>query len=363
MDTPSKALLTAPRRVEDWRFDLLDQAGNLVGELDGVTGGSLDFSIHNTIRSGGSLDYDGEPLDWNTHLIRVWYILRDHAGVEYGWPWGTFHPATNGGDHTDTGVTATLTLYDNLLVLDQDGLDTFYTIPAGTPVMQAMEQVVTGGLVHSPGFVMDDTAEVVRTDRVWEPVEENTRLRIANDLAESINYGALDTTGYGVFESRPLGAASSRGIAWEFVDDENSVYAPDFKHERDTAAIPNKVVGFVDGDDETDGFLAVATDEDPKSPWSYQSRGRWITRTIEPTEATSQQVLQGQADRALRDGQQVASSFEIVHDIVPIRLNDAIRFANSAAKIDVRGVAQSFNISIDFKGGSEMTTRLREVIS
>lgn len=362
MDTPSKALLTAARRNEDWRFDLLDLQGNLVGALDGVTGGSLDFSIHNTIRSGGSLDYDGEPLDWNLHQIRIWYVLK-HGGQEYGWPLGTFTPATDTANHGDTGQTTTLTLYDNLLLLDQDGLDTFYTVTAGTPVTEALEEVVAGGLVHSPGFIMDETAEVVRSDRVWEPVEENTRLRIANDLAESINYGALDTDGYGVFQSRYLGSAATRGIVWDFADNHESIYNVDFVHERDTANIYNKVVGFVEGDDTTAGLSAVATDEDPNSPWSFQSRGRWITGRVDAAEAVTQSVLQDRVARMLRDSQQVASTFEIEHDIIPLKLNDAVRFRNQPGGFNVRGVVPSFSVVIDFEGGSSMRSRVREVIS
>lgn len=355
-------MLTHPHRNEAWQFDLLDLENNLVGEVEGVEGGTLDFSIHNTIRSGGSLEYTGEPVDWDRHRVRVWYILK-HDGEEYGWPLGTFNVATGSYSHADTSVATTLTLYDNLLLLDQDGLDTFYTVTKGTPVMEALEQVVTSGLVYSPGFTMDETTEVVRSDRVWEPTDENTRLRIANDLAESINYGALDTNGYGGFESRHLGSAGSRGISWVFDYGQASIYNADFLHERDTANVYNKVVGFVEGDDESAGFTAVATDENPDSPWSFPARGRWVTGRVDPGEAVTQTVLQERVERALRDSQQVASGFDIVHDVIPLKLNDAVTFQNEPGGFNLRAVVPSFTVTIDFEGGSEMQTRLREVLS
>lgn len=361
LQQPLEHVLTAPRRDERWRFDLLDLEGNFQTELDGVIGGSLDFSIHNTIRSGGSLDYNGDPFRCSHARIRVWYVVKDaHTGIEYGWPWGTFTTGTTERQYSDTGMAINISLYDRLLSLDRDRVDTPYVVQEGTRVDQALLAVTTEGLAYPPALLLEETDETVRTDRVWEP--GTSRLRIANDLLDSINYFSLDTDGYGNFVATYRTPAASRAVVWEFEDtEERGIYSPDFTRARDSFNIPNKVVGYVEGDDESEGFSAVATDEDPESPWSFQERGEWITHVLENAEATSQPVLQDMVNRALRDAQQVGTTYEVTHDIIPLTLNDAVTFRRQTEDLSAKAVAQSFNISIGFSGESEMETTLREV--
>lgn len=357
---PTREMLVG-RRDEDWRFELLNLRGDVVSDLDGVTGGSLDFSIHNTIRSGGSLDYDGEPLDWNRHRIRVTYLLYGPDGDAFGWPFGTFIPGTTGRSYEDAGSSVTIDLYDRLLSLDRDQIVGPYTVAQNVRIDAATRTAALGGLGFPPRFTIDPTTETVRSTRVWEP--GTTRLRIVNDLLDSINYFALEADGYGDFVSRHRTAAASRGIAWEFIDDDESIYSPDFVHERDGFDVPNRVSAHVEGDDAVAGFSAVATDEDPASEWSFQQRGEWISRQLESVEATSQPVLQSMVNRSLQDAQQVGSTFQIAHDVIPLKLNDAVRFVRSTEGIDVRGVVQSYSVRIGFQGDSEMQTTLREIVT
>lgn len=357
---PPKRLLTAERN-ESWRVDVLNLDGEEIDELDGVEGGSFDLSVHNRIRSGGSLDYTGDPLDWNQVLLRVWYLLKDTDGEEYGWPIGTYIPASPVTTYVDGGQEISIELYDKLLILDDSKVSTTWSIDKGEPIMPAIGELIRGASDYHVSITGDDTDEVARSSTVWEP--GTPRLTIINDLLDSIGFFALWCDGMGTYRADRNTAASSRPISFEFRDDQDSIYSADFTHDRDGFDVPNQVVGMVEGDDEEEGLIATAEDTDPDSPWSRPTRGRWVTRVLEDTDATSQQVLTDRVERALKDGQQVGSKFEIEHDLVPIDLNNAVGFRRDEERINVRGVIQTMSITADLEGGSIMNSTLREVAS
>ena len=361
MERPPVSVLTSYPREETWRVDVLTLDGQDLGELEGFEQGSFDLSIHNRIRSGGTLDYTGEPLDWNRVMLRVWYILTARDGTEYGWPIGTYIPASPVTRYVDGGTEISIELYDKLLILDDAKVTSTWTIDEGTPVLPQIETLIRDASDYDVAITGDDSDEVARSARVWEP--GTPRLTIINDLLDSIGFFALWCDGYGTYRLDRSTAASARPVVFEFRDDEHGIYSADFTHDRDGFDVPNQVVATVQGDDETEGLRAVAEDTNPESEWSRQVRGRWITRTLEDTDATSQQVLDERVERALRDGQQVGSKFEIEHDIIPLDLNNALIFRRDIEGINVRGVAQSFSISADLEGGSIMKTSLREIIT
>lgn len=339
-------------RSEAWRYDLLDLADKKIGELDGVSEGTFDFSVNNTIRSGGSLTTTGQDIDWLSVRIQPWRTVKA-AGQTIEWPAGVFIPASPGVDYSAPGGIRNLELYDKLLVLTQDKIGATYGIPAGVNVTSTIRS-----LLQEAGEVRDaitDSPATLRTSMSFEA--GTTKLQIINELLESINYFSLWVDTRGVFQGTPYVAPGGRGIAWTFADDHRSIYSPAFTIDEDTFNIPNRVSLVSTSDGETAALTAEARNEDPNSRYSFNRRGRWIDDTQQEVEASSQGVLNDLAQRRLIELSSATQTFNISHAPLPLELNDAVRFTRAAENISTTAVVQAFSISTAVGAPMKLTFR------
>lgn len=352
MRNKTPALLT--HRSESWRWDLLDLNDNRIGTLTQVSGGNLEFSVHNTIRGGGSLTWNGRNApDWLLCRVQPWYSVSLGNGEVSEWPLGVFIPAAPVASYGDDGPTVTVELYDKLLVLSQDMVERTYTVAAGVTVTTAVRNLITGA--GEEKTAIQDSSETLSTAMVWEA--GTTKLQIINDLLASINYFALWVDGYGTYRGTPYVAPGDRGTAFEFLDDQYSIYSPDFTHDQDTFNVPNKVILVSTTDGEAEALSATATNQDPDDQFSYVNRGRWLTHFQSDVEATSQTVLNAIAERRLKELADVSSTFEISFAHIPLELNDMIRLRRGTEDIDIRATIQSLRVETSVGALVQATVR------
>lgn len=352
--TDAEAHALTMSRSESWRFDVLDLADQKIGELDGVTDGSFDFSVAATIRSSGSITCVASGVDWLRVRIQPWHTVTA-GGQTVSWPIGVFLPASPSVDYATPGGVRSIELYDKLLILDQDKTDGTYSVPVGAVVTTVIRDILRG--IGEVRDAVTDSTETVKTAMVWEA--GTSKLQIINDLLKSINYFSLWADGRGVFQGTPYVAPGGRGIAWTFADDENSIYSPAFKLDEDNFNVPNRVVQVSTSNGDTAALIAEARNEDPASPYSYNNRGRWIVTVETEVEATSQAVLNSLAQRRLAELSAVTSTFDISHANIPLELNDAVHFTREAEGITTAAVVQSMSISTAV--GALVKTTLRGV--
>jgi len=98
--------------------------------------------------------------------------------------------------------------------------------------------------------------------------------------------------------------------------------------------------------------------EDPKSRFSYEARGRWVTHVETGVEATGQQVLDDLANRRLIDRSTPAASIEFQHLPVPLQPNDLVEFSSQG--VVARAVVQKWGMSLDASALAKTT--IREVV-
>lgn len=340
-------------RSEIWRVDLLNLQDIAVGELDGVTDGQFTLNVNATIRGGGSVEYTGAPVDWNKYRIQPWY--RTEAGDLFEeWPIGVFLVATPVTAYSDAGQAVTLELYDKTEILNSDLIPASYQVPAGTNIIEAVRAVLAAA--GQTRTAMEETDQTLATSMVWPP--GTSRLRIINDLLDSANYFSIWVDGDGVYRANAYQDPRSRGVAWTFEDNDESIYSPEFSHDFDTFAVPNRVVVTGQSDGDSAAPVAVASDTG-NGRFSYKTRGnRWITRYEEGQEATDQATLNSIAARLLSEGQQVGSTYQIEHAPIPLDLNAAVNFRRNAKSIDVTATVQT--ISYSMATGALCSTTLRE---
>lgn len=351
-------------RREEWRWDVLSRTGEYLYPLDNVESGKLDFSIFNAIRGGGDLSYvvptsgGGEGIpDWNNIMLQPWYTVTFSDGTQESWPFGVFIPSTPGKKHSDAAIKLDISLYDKLLILDQDAFEDAYSVPAGTVVTDRIRDIIYGATQVNDFVAIDASTETVKNDMVWEP--GTSKLRVVNDLLSAINYFSLWVDGYGSFRSSKYLSPADRATEWDFKDNWESIYLPDFEDEQDTFDTPNKFVVVSSSDGTTPALVGVATNENPDSPFSYQSRGRWIVQKEQGADATSQAVADAIAARRLVDVTASSRVIKIKHAIVPLDLNDVVAFTRAAVGISTKGTIQS--MSVNTVPGSLIETRLSEV--
>lgn len=357
----SSALLGS--RTESFRFDLLDADEAPLGRLPGVLGGKLEWSIGNTVKGGGTLEWRPEPdqattPDWLSCRVKVTYRLTAE-GQPYSWPAGVFLAGAAPADYTSTGPVYKIELYDKLIVPAQDVLDEAFSLDTGTVVTSAVRD-----LLESTGernLAVTESAETLAQPLTWDA--GTSKLRVINDLLAAINYWSLWCDATGQYRVEPYQRPGLRPVQHTFVDGEDCIYLPRFTVDADYFAVPNKMVCIAQTDGDTEPLVSVRLldDIDPDSPYTAEARGRTIAQVVSDVAATSQDVLDDIADRKLREAAQVTRTFKVEHAWLPLSLNDVVRFTNRPTGQEATCTLTAFEVAL--KPGGLVRSTLREVLA
>ena len=345
----------ASRRV-GYRVDILDMAEELIGELEGVQpGGSLDFSAQASIKGSGKipvLDLGSEP-DWLNVRLKPYILVETDSGTEKEIPLGVFLPAAPVAQWSGGNRSWNVELLDKLSILDQDiiinadGEAVTYSVDAGENVIVTVRSIIAQAGETSPAIAEDPDADLT-SSQVFEV--GTTRLQIINQLLSTANYFSLYCDGNGQYQARKYQRPANRtpiyGMSTPFSDSSSSILAPAWTLDEDIYSIPNRYWVQQQSTGEQEGDTAVAKNEDPESPFSFQARGRWITQGESGVEATGLEALQGIAERKLDAATSVTSTIEIEHVYLEdLDLNSVIRF--NAGNVDYLTTVTKTKISLD----------------
>lgn len=311
-------------RVENFRVELLDLNDNVLGPLDAVQadGGQLDFSVYADIRGSGNLTLQSASVDWTRHRVRVSYELGSRVV-----PLITAVVKAPVEAHTDTGVTVDVELYDKTLILSEDSFGVSYAVPAGTNPITAVADIIVSTGQPVPAL-LTPTTDTLALAMVWEA--GTTKLKIVNDLLDAAGYFALYADGMGHYVAAPYTSPQTRPTMWDFTAD--ALYTPRWTRDADVFSVPNRYICVGATSGETPALMSTAVDTS-EGPFSYSSRGRWITRTDTDVEATSQAVLDLLAERRLHKAQQVTETLTFEHPWLPFGLNEVVQFGTVRAVV------------------------------
>lgn len=353
-------------RVTTYRFDVLDNDENLLGTARSVQpGGSVSWDVTAAIKGGGSITVTdlGQNIDWLNVRIRPMAVLSragggdDPAGTTAAC--GVFIPSAPVENWSATGREWKVELLDKCSVLDQDiptdadGSPVAYTAPVGTNVVAAVIALIQSAGEATPAI--GPGPGELSSALVWDM--GTTKLKIINDLLAAASYLSLWCDGQGQYQVTSYVPPSQRPVVYDlmapFTKGPTSLMAPTFTRDRDIYSIPNRyvVVGQRDGEDTSpvlgDG-MAVATNEDPASPYSFAARGRWITTVETGVESASQDDLTVYAQRQLANAMAVTSTLTVGHIFLPdIRVNAVVRFVNGDASMDTLCTVTNTTIPFD----------------
>lgn len=333
-----------------WAFELLDSEDRPLGPLDGVTGGSAELVAQSVLGGSGALELDHRrDIDWMTHRVQAIY-----SDGTVSWPVGTFLLSSPTESHTAFGVAYSVGLLTKMNVISEDTVEDRYSLAIGSPIVSTVV-----ALIESTGEARISATEsdvVLSSALTWEA--GTSKLTVINDLLQAAGYWSLWCDGSGLFRVEPYVDPASRPVSFEFTHGEASVHFPDWGREQDNTSVPNKFVAVGQGDENVAPLVGVALNENPDSPYSYQSRGRWITAKDEGVEAETQAVIDQYAARKLRDAMNPASRLTVAHAMLPLDTNDLVAFIPEDG---VRRLATVQRMSCSFAFDTDIQAEWREV--
>ena len=335
-------------RRETYVYGLLSRDGLVLGRLEHIApGGHLSGNVNAKIRWSGSITYTGTITreQWYGYRIRPTLVINGKES-----PLGVYVVRPNQTTINASSTVLTLDLYDRTFIPASDAVDDTFSIPAGAVVTDAVREILASTGETNVAITRDATR--LPAGLVWEP--GTSKLTIINDLLASVGYSALWCDFTGAYRVSPYIPPSARPVAHTFNEDSTSIHSPDLVRKQD-ALIPNKIVCISQETSDTPAMRAVALNEDPTSPYSFQSQGVWVAETHTGCEAATQAVLDATARRYLASA--VASA-----TVQRSMLTTPIDLATAVTSRDgKREVVE--NIDITLTPASLMSITSREVAS
>ena len=342
-------------RAANWRIDLLDNAMAPAGELDGVEGGDVSLTFYASIKGRAEIQLrdlgDGAP-NWYLTRVAPKYLL---AGQE--WPWGVYVASTPVESWDDDGRYWKVELLDITSRLKTQAFTKTYALDAGTNVTDAVRTIIAlGGEIA--GSVTDST-ETLRSAKAWPA--GTPYLTVINELLAAAGFFSLRNDRAGAFHVEKATRPAERPVAFEFVDDDNSIYVGRFDVVNDIYSVPNRVVATSTATGDTEALTSTYSNTDPDSQFSFAARGeRWFDEVRDGVDVTSQGELDAYARQALITMSSVAKGVAIGHAPIELDAGSVVRFRSLKAGIDGLFVVTKTTLPINAE--ALQTTELQEVV-
>lgn len=340
-------------RKPSWSYMLLDSSDTPIREMREVAGGSAEIVALS--RLGGSarlaLRDLGQDIDWLKHRVQVTY----DPGVPGfpAWNIGTFMLSSPTEVYSAGGRAWDVAMLPKTQILDEDAVDGTLSYPAGTNYVAAAV-----GLIESTGeskIAVTDSDLVSSGPLVFEA--GTPKLTIINELLEAAGYWSLWVDGSGQFRVEPYVSPGDRATSIDFRDEKGALHSVEWERVQDQSSVPNRAVVVASTDGEEPPLIGVAENRDPESLYSFQSRGRWITRTEEGVEAADQTVVDQLAQRRLADAMNPVGHLTVSHLMLPLDPNEVVQFIHGTYS----GRASIQRMSFDFTAGALCSAEWREV--
>jgi hypothetical protein len=334
-----------------WSFELLDSEDRLLGDLDGVAGGSAEIVAQSVLGGSAALTLDRRSdIDWMSHRLRAIY----HPSKSESWPVGTCLLTSPTENHTAFGLTYDIGLLTKMNVISEDTVGSRFSLQPGTQIIPVVVSLLT--TAGETRVAVTDSDSTLASGLTWEA--GTSTLTIINDLLQAAGCWSLWCDGSGLFRVEPYVDPAQRPVAFNFEHGEQSLHMPDWKREQDNTSVPNRFIAVGQGDEDAPPLVGIATNEDPTSPYSFPSRGRWVTRTEEGVEAETQEIIDAYAARKLREAMSPVSRMDVTHAMLPLEPNDLVSFTPEDG---VRRLATVQRMSTDFTFDTDIAAEWREV--
>jgi len=315
-----------------------------------VCSGTVDLDTTAEIQRTASLTFL-EELDWLNVEIRV---VEEVNGKAY--PLGIFVPSSPTESENSSGQKSYMVeCYDRTIRLKQSGLSEPLLLKAGTPYLDAVQQIAAKAGAEDI-LIKDDGLFTLPSDRIFE--RGSNRMGIINTLLDEINYQPVSCSADGTFiiASFRDGIPEKAGITYNSTS--CRVLVPEYSSSLDAFHIPN--VFFVTVSGQEGSYSSQYINDDPDSPFSTVRRGMEIVTELDAPDAIgSQQELDTWCRRKAMEITDVSETVTFKTLTMPI--HEAGDYINLDYKGHT-GLYQETGWTIPLKAGSVMTHKVRKVL-
>lgn len=319
-------------REEGFTYELLNSQDDITATLGQVfKNGTLDFSTSADARGSGSITMTQiVGVNWLSSRIRVSYVWNGNVV-----PLLTAIPSIPVEEY-GLDVTMKVDLKDKLSILKTDIFWYSFSVAASSSAMTVLNDILFSA---GQGRPLDEAGSPTLVNgRVWEP--NTSKLKIINDILESIGYFSLACDGLGNFVVTPYVEPRQRPIRWVFEDTKGrGSYLPRFVRNYDPFNVPNRFIAIGKSDGTTEADKAIAADYD--SDFGYYSRGFWLTETATDVEGN----LTEYANRRLIESRNVYETLDVTHPYLGFGLNDRVQFRNKGRVWDAVCQKQTWSLT------------------
>jgi len=333
-----------------WRFDVLDRHDQVIGQLDGVTGGNGEVVAQSSLGGSASINFDRDQgLNFLSDRLRAVWVDGD---AEY--PFGTYLFASP--DVTTTGSLRTfqVKLLTKMNLIADDALTERLVIPAGAnPVAEAVSLLVSTGETR---VSVTDTDLVTVSELSWDAGTD--KLTVINKLlSEVAGYWALWCDGTGLYRVEPYVDPASRAVSHTFKYGETSLFVDGWGREQNLADVPNRFIAVGEGSEDAPPLVGIAENNDPASDFSIPARGV-KARVEEGVEAADQTTIDQYAARRLLQATDPVANLTVSHSVRPMEQNQVVSFTGGDM---ITRLATVQRFGVNFTPDTVMTGRWREI--
>jgi len=326
-------------------LDLLDSDNTFIEEFGDnfqPKGSSVRRSTIMTLNGTAKLNVT-KPVNWENQRLRPHITLEDlETSTTQKWNLGVYLPEVPKRTAAQTPQLYTVGCYDVLSVLNVP-YGKSHTVTAGTSYVTAATALLDAS---GEPYSMDQVyaSVTLAEDRTWPIDQQNTTLKIINDLINPLGYINLYSDRDGRLTARNWGSPGHSPLVATYDTTSSSI---SFLREKvDLFNVPNKWV-FIRDDPElstpSEGAGIYTTVNQSDGVSSIDSRHRTITK-VERIDASSQSALVALGDQIVDEDMRPIQKLIMTTAPNPDHWHDSV-FAVNAPELGLTGTERFVQIS------------------
>lgn len=342
--------LSQPGRKVAFRYECLDRTDQYRFPVS-VSDCSITYDSLSELKSSARFSMPDNPsVDFLNDRIRV--VCTVTVGAEAReYPLGVYLLSSPARNTNGLSVVRDIEGYSKLQIYADDLVESRYIVAVGTNIVNEIIR-----LLGTFKYRIPSSALTLATNREWEI--GTSKLKIINDLLETINYTSLRVGNDGHFESEVYVLPADRPVDFAYLNIPGGVLGTDVTDDLDLFSVPNVFVRYIDNPD-VPALRSVYINDNPYSPSSTVNRGRNITSCEKVDDVADQATLDAIARRDAANASQVYSHVSFSTAIMPIHgYMNTIRLRHKT----VDGIYQETGWEIDCRAGEMMRHTVRKVV-
>lgn len=339
-------------RYDYFRFVEM-QDGNEIGELAGITGGTITKNYLTALKYSGKIKYNYKiDRGWIDKDIRVYMysVPKSNQDIVVKTLLGTFRTTTPKVTLGQGASSYQIVMYSMLIKLQNQITRQTLTVPAGTNVIDYVANLCD--LSGLPVRKVDSNF-VLSTDKTWD--SGVTYIDVCNDLLGMANYNSVGIDRYGNAVLTPYVDPASKAPTYVFSDDDEGIVMPDIDVEWDVFDTPNVVL--VKASDANGEMNVTVVNDDPTNPFSTVNRGMEIPYVLEVDYLDTEENLIAKGRRQLSEYAQSVEAYLMEHLFVDIESGDTVEV--DFTSLGVKQIATMHSMDIELRPGAKTKSRIR----